>query len=116
MGLFFQSTIYQGVLRLEIEDLFLFVSKEVLARECYQYLYRLLKDKLSLTSSLEDILFIYQTSLCYQQDSIFNRYSINETIKRQAKELLSLIDDECYSLPQSDKKSIHRSVFYWRIL
>lgn len=74
------------------------------------------KDKLSLTSSLEDILFIYQTSLCYQQDSIFNRYSINETIKRQAKELLSLINEECYSLLQSDEKSIHRSVFYWKNL
>ena len=65
MGLFFQSTIYQGVLRLEIVDLFLFASKEVLARECYLYLYRFLKDKLSLTSSLEDIRFVYQSSFLF---------------------------------------------------
>lgn len=39
--LIFKSTIYQIVLRLENEGLFFFASKEVLARECYQYLYRL---------------------------------------------------------------------------
>ena len=63
-GLIFLINDLSRRLKIGKARIYFFASKEVLARECYQYLYRLLKDKLSLTS-LEDIHFIYQTSLLF---------------------------------------------------
>ena len=71
MGCFFNQRFIKASLDWKSEDLFFFASKEVLAREYYQYLYRLLKDKLSLTSSLENILFVYQPSFLFDWRGVF---------------------------------------------
>lgn len=84
-----------------------FASKEVLAREIYNYIAVTTKEALDKADTDLSVLLVYQELLRFLSPSLFNRYSLNQAIFEHARSLLNPIKDACFKKLSFPRKEVN---------